>query len=321
MTSIELAQASNAAVYATMVSLSLAMVCFAISFAVGRRRPATVPARVEVLQVAGSTDVIERPAAEPAEPVEPGRRAANIGMSLTWLSFFTLLVGVVLRGLWAGRVPWGNMYEFSITAALGILGVFLALSTRRDLRWLGLFVVIPALLTLGLAVTVLYTEAAQLVPALKSYWLVIHVSAAIICSGAFTLAAATAGLSLVRGRAERRAGGSPVTGWAARVPESAKLQVMTNRVVAFTFPLWTFAVVAGAIWAENAWGRYWGWDPKETWAFITWVVFAAYLHARSTAGWRGDRASWIVIAGWVAFMINYFGVNIFINSLHSYAGT
>lgn len=321
MTSIELAQASNAAVYATMVSLSLAMVCFAISFAVGRRRPMAAPVRVEVLQVAGSTDVIEQAAPQPADPIEPGRRAANIGMSLTWLSFFTLLIGVVLRGVWAGRVPWGNMYEFSITAALGILGVFLALSLRRDLRWLGLFIVIPALLTLGLAVTVLYTEAAQLVPALKSYWLVIHVSAAIICSGAFTLAAATAGLSLVRGRAERRAAGADIAGWAARVPASDKLQVMTNRIVAFTFPLWTFAVVAGAIWAENAWGRYWGWDPKETWAFITWVVFAAYLHARSTAGWRGDRASWIVIVGWVAFMINYFGVNIFINSLHSYAGT
>ena len=131
---------------------------------------------------------------------------ANIGMSLTWLSFFTLLLGVVLRGVWAGRVPWGNMYEFSITAALGILGVFLGMSIRRDLRWLGLFVVTPALLRLGLAVTVLYTEAAQLVPALKSYWLVIHVSAAIICSGAFTFAAATAGLSLVRGRLERKAG-------------------------------------------------------------------------------------------------------------------
>jgi cytochrome c-type biogenesis protein CcsB len=210
------------------------------------------------------------------------------------------------------------MYEFSITAALGILGVFLVMSIGRDLRWLGLFIVIPALLTLGLAVTVLYTEAAQLVPALKSYWLVIHVSAAVICSGAVTLAAATAGLSLLRSRAERKS--AEVAGWLARVPSAEKLRTMTNRIIAFTFPLWTFAVVAGAIWAENAWGRYWGWDPKETWAFITWVVFAAYLHARSTAGWRGDRASWIVIAGWLAFMINYFGVNIFVNSLHSYAG-
>jgi cytochrome c-type biogenesis protein CcsB len=319
VTSVQLAEASNAAVYAAMITLTLAMVAFAVSFAVGRRRPAVVAAPAETVASAGSTAVLTRtPTAE--RTVEPGRRAANIGMSLTWLAFALLLLGVVLRGIWAGRVPWGNMYEFSITAALGILGVFLFMSLRRDLRWLGLFVVTPALLTLGLAVTVLYTEAAQLVPALKSYWLAIHVSAAIICSGAFTLAAATAALSLVRSRIERRAGTAEVTGWASRLPTCERLQVLTNRVLAFAFPLWTFAVVAGAIWAENAWGRYWGWDPKETWAFITWVVYAAYLHSRSTAGWRGNRASWIAIAGWLAFLINYFGVNIFVNSLHSYAG-
>lgn len=317
MTSVELARASNAAVYATMLTLSLAMVCFAVAFALGRRRPASAVVTVETA-TSGGTAVLTR--TEVPTTVDPGRKWANVGMSLTWLAFLTLLLGVVLRGVWAGRVPWGNMYEFSITAALGLLGVFLLLSMRRDLRWLGLFVVIPALLTLGMAVTVLYTEAAQLVPALKSYWLVIHVSAAVICSGAFTVGAATAGLSLVRGRLERKAGTVDIGGWAARIPSSRSLQDTTNRIVAFSFPLWTFAVVAGAIWAENAWGRYWGWDPKETWAFITWVIYAAYLHARSTAGWRGSRSSWIAVAGWAAFMINYFGVNIFVNSLHSYAG-
>lgn len=316
MTSMELAQASNAAVYASMVSLAIAMVFFAVSFAAGRRR-ATAAQPVESVASAGGTALLTLPPETDAG--DPGRRAANIGMSLTWLSFVTLLVGVVLRGVWAGRVPWGNMYEFSITASLGILGVFLAISLKRDLRWLGLFVVIPTLLNLGLAVTVLYTESAQLVPALKSYWLVIHVAAAIICFGAFTFAAATAGLSLLRSRAERRSG--DVTGWLARVPDAERLRSLTNRVVAFSFPLWTFAVVAGAIWAENAWGRYWGWDPKETWAFITWVIYAAYLHSRSTAGWRTDRASWIALIGWVSFLINYFGVNIFVTSLHSYAGT
>jgi ABC-type transport system involved in cytochrome c biogenesis permease subunit len=201
------------------------------------------------------------------------------------------------------------MYEYSLTSALAILGVYLYLSLRRDVRWLGLFAVIPTLLTLGLAVTVLYTEAAQLVPALKSYWLVIHVAAAIICGGAFTIAAGTALLSIFRNRLP--AGG---------LPSSERLQTLTYRIVAFSFPLWTFAVIAGAIWAENAWGRYWGWDPKETWAFITWVIYAAYLHARSTAGWRGNASSWIAIAGWASFLINYFGVNLFVNSLHSYAG-
>lgn len=321
MTPAELAQASNSAIYASMLALTLAMVFFAFSFAAGRRKASVATAELiqsEVIESEGGTAVITR--TEVVDDVVPGRRSANIAMSLTWLGTGLLLLGVVLRGFWAGRVPWGNMYEFSITAALGILVVFLGFSIKRDVRWLGIFIVIPALLTLGLAVTVLYTEAAQLVPALKSYWLVIHVSAAIICSGAFTLAAAVSALALVQGHAERKAAGAPVTGLTARMPSQERLQVMANRIIAFTFPLWTFAVIAGAIWAENAWGRYWGWDPKETWAFITWVVFAAYLHARSTVGWRGNRASWIAIIGWSTFLANYFGVNLFINSLHSYSG-
>lgn len=320
MTSVQIAEASNMAVYATMITLTLAMVAFAISFAAGRR-PSTAAVRVEQVQAAaGTTAVLTRSVTvAPPAPVDPGRRAANVGMSLTWLAFGLLLLGVVLRGVWAGRVPWGNMYEFSITAALGVLAVFLFASIRHDLRWLGLFVVTPTLLWLGLAVTVLYTEAAQLVPALKSYWLVIHVSAAILSFGAFSFSAATAALALLRRRAERRAAGVEVGGWLSRVPDAQRLDVLTNRVIAFAFPLWTFAVVAGAIWAENAWGRYWGWDPKETWAFITWVVYAAYLHARSTAGWR-DKANWIALLGFATFIINYFGVNIFGSGLHSYSG-
>ena len=308
MNSVQLADASNNFVYASMVILFLATISFSVSFAAGRRRvsPVEVSSRRVLVEPSGSQ--VHEPDVALTQ-LDPGRRAANIGMSLTWLATGMLLIGVVLRGVWAGRVPWGNMYEFSITSALGILLVFLVWSTQRDLRWLGLFVTIPTLLTLGLAVTVLYTEAAQLVPALKSYWLVIHVFAAIIGGGAFTVGAATAGLSLISDK-----------GWFKQLPSREKLEGLTHRIISFSFPIWTFAVVAGAIWAENAWGRYWGWDPKETWAFITWVVFAAYLHARSTAGWKHQKASIIVLVGWLSFLINYFGVNIFINSLHSYAG-
>ena len=305
MTATSLAEASNAFIYMTMVTLAIAMVVFSVSFAAGRRRTAAA-APVAASSGAGSVAVLERPS-EPAE--QPGRRSANIGMSLTWLATGLLLVGVVLRGVWAGRPPLGNMYEFSITSALGILVIFLGISTKRDVRWLGLFVVTPVLLVLGLAVTVLYTEAAQLVPALKSYWLVIHVSAAMISAAAFTVAGASAALALAKGRWD-----------IPHIPSKPVLETFTYRIIAFSFPLWTFAVVAGAIWAEAAWGRYWGWDPKETWAFITWVVYAAYLHARSTRGWRENRASWIAILGVVTFLINYFGVNFFLQGLHSYSG-
>jgi cytochrome c-type biogenesis protein CcsB len=215
------------------------------------------------------------------------------------------------------------MYEFSISGAFGIALVFLLLSLKRDLRWLGIFVVIPVLLTLGAAVTFLYTDAAQLVPALRNYWLIIHVAAAVICGGAFCVAAAVTLLFLVADSGERRAlAGKPYRlDWLARrLPESTRLDAMAYRITAFMFPLWTFTIVAGAIWAENAWGRYWGWDPKETWAFITWVAYAAYLHARATAGWKGRKAAMIGLVAFGCFLFNYFGVNILITGLHSYAG-
>ena len=280
-------------------------------------------------------------AAEAAE-LPPGRRSANIGMSLTWLAFLLLLAGVVTRAIWAGRAPWGNMYEYSLASALAITGVFLAVSLRRDVRWLGLLVTGASLITLGIAVIVLYNDSPQLVPALKSYWLVIHVSAAIIAGGAFTVGAAATVLYLAADRAERDAAGrtqAPTSGRllglrtrlhalnsrvsatvAARTPDSATLDGLAYRVNAFVFPVWTFAVMAGAIWAEDAWGRYWGWDPKETWAFITWLVYAGYLHARATAGWRGRKAAMIGLLGFACFLINFFGVNLFASGLHSYSG-
>lgn len=309
-----LAQLSNQFVYAAMGVYTLALISFAISLS-ATRTPA--PQRQPV-----AVGAVSETSTDSASVLPPGRRSGNIAMALTWLATVLLALGVLTRALSAQRVPWGNMYEFSITAGLAAAIVFLAVSTKHDLRWLGIFVVGAVLLDLGLAVTVLYTESAELVPALKSWWLVIHVSAAIICAGGFTLAAAFAAAYLIRESGERRAGeGAQPTGWlASRLPSSQTLDRFTFRAVAFTFPLWTFAVVAGAIWAENAWGRYWGWDPKETWAFITWVLFAGYLHARSTAGWKGRRAAWIALLGYLAFLFNYFGVNLFLPGLHSYAG-
>ena len=326
MSATDLADWSNAAVYASMVVLTLSMIAFAATFSARGNRvdasAARTPVAVGVTSSGSPADGVvagtgDHPLTSTAPIDERGRRAGNIGLSLAWLAFGLLLLGAVLRGVWAGRVPWGNMYEYSLSSAVAILGVYLFISLRRDLRWLGVFATGATLLTIGLAVTVLYTEAAQLVPALTSWWLVIHVSAAIISGGAFTIAAGLTGLYLWRERAERK---GRIHGAVARLPQAVKLDTMAYRILAFAFPLWTFAVIAGAIWAENAWGRYWGWDPKETWAFITWVIYAGYLHARATAGWRGRRAAYIAIIGWVSFLINYFGVNLFVNSLHSYAG-
>jgi len=150
---------------------------------------------------------------------------------------------------------------------------------------------------------------------------VIHVAAAITGGGVFTVGAVATGLFLVRHRQERRGTAQAPRGrYAASLPTTRTLEQVAHTAHIFAFPIWTFAVIAGAIWAENSWGRYWGWDPKETWAFITWVFYAAHLHAQATAGWRGVRASWFALAGYAAFLFNFFGVNLWITGLHSYAG-
>ena len=209
------------------------------------------------------------------------------------------------------------MYEFSITGALAFTGAYLGALRKYDLRWLGLLVSIAVLLTLGTAVAVLYRPSAPLVPALKSTWLVIHVSAAIISGGVFLLANVIAAAYLYLDSMESK---GPRSAWAQRLPSLEVLDQLSYRLVAFVFPLWTFAVIAGAIWAESAWGRYWGWDPKETWAFITWVAYAAYLHARVTIGWRGRRAAWLCLFAGSTFLFNYIYVNIYGTGKHTYSG-
>jgi cytochrome c-type biogenesis protein CcsB len=244
-------------------------------------------------------------------------KMARIATAMMILGFLLLLVGVVARGISAGRVPWGNMYEFSITGALAFTGAYLGALRKYDLRWLGLFVSISVLLTLGTAVTILYVPSAPLVPALKSAWLIIHVAAAIISGGVFLLSNVVAGAFLFLDSMEKKGERAP---WAKRLPSLEFLDQLSYRLVAFVFPLWTFAVIAGAIWAESAWGRYWGWDPKETWAFITWVAYAAYLHARVTIGWRGRRAAWLCIFAGSTYLFNYVYINVWGTGKHTYSG-
>ena len=244
-------------------------------------------------------------------------KIARIATAMMILGFLLLLAGVISRGLSAGRAPWGNMYEFSITGALAFTAAYLGALRKYDLRWLGLFVSISVLLALGTAVTVLYVPSAPLVPALKSAWLVIHVSTAIISGGIFLLSNIIAGAFLFLDSMEKKGERAP---WAKRLPCLDVLDQLSYRLVAFVFPLWTFSVIAGAIWAESAWGRYWGWDPKETWAFITWVAYAAYLHARVTIGWRGRRAAWLCIFAGSTFLFNYIYVNIWGTGKHTYSG-
>ena len=226
----------------------------------------------------------------------------RIGVALTVIGFLLSVVGVLARALAAQRAPWGNMFEFTITALVFVVGVYLILVWRAGLRWLGLPVTMLAAVGNGLAVTVFYVAVAPLVPALHSVWFLIHIVAAAISGAAFNVGGLMSILYLIKKRAEER---GTVRGYLRRVPDSRKIDLIAYRFNAFAFPLWTFTVVAGAIWAEYAWGRYWGWDPKETWALVTWVIYACYLHARSTAGWRGTKAAVIAIIGLASFWFNF----------------
>jgi cytochrome c-type biogenesis protein CcsB len=238
--------------------------------------------------------------------------AAGIGRSVTVLAWLILVVGVVARGLAAGRVPWGNMYEFGCAAVVLLLAAYLLLLHRwgSAIDWTGAAVTGIATVVLGASMLV-YVPAGPLVPALHSYWLVIHVFAAMLAGAAFVIGAIASVAYLLK---SRRPDGL------TRLPSAERLDDIAFKVNAFAFPIWTFAaLIAGPIWAQYAWGRYWGWDPKEVWAFITWVVYAGYLHARATAGWKGRAAAILCLVGFATFLFNFVGVNLFVGGLHSYA--
>ncbi|MDT7548264.1 MAG: hypothetical protein QOE84_658 [Actinomycetota bacterium] len=318
-----MAQLSDSLLFVAVLLYAGAMLGFAGDSASRRARRVLSAATPErVLVGAGGPDVTVTDSAP--SWTETSGWAGSIAMGLAGLGWATHVTSVVTRGFAAHRVPWGNMYEFSSAAALVAVTGFLVLVARGRIdRSLGAFVMLPVVLYLGLAGTVLYTKAGPLVPALNSYWIKIHVAAAVTASGAFLLSGVIALLYLLRARFDARTDiGLPVrfpVTLGRALPPAGSLDRAAYVVIAFAFPVWTFAIIAGAIWAEAAWGRYWGWDPKETWSFITWVLYAGYLHARATAGWKGRKAAWVAVAAAGALIVDYYVVNIFVVGLHSYA--
>ncbi|MDR6988043.1 cytochrome c-type biogenesis protein CcsB [Paenarthrobacter nitroguajacolicus] len=250
------------------------------------------------------------------------RAPARVAVALTVLGVLIHGAGVVTRAFGAGRVPWGNMYEFLTTGAFVAVAVFLVVLIRRDLRFLGTFVIGLAIIMLVAASAAFWTPVGHLVPALQSYWLIIHVSIAVLSSALFTLTFAMSALQLVQSHRQKNlaAGRPDKLGFMRLVPNALSLENLSYRINAIAFIGWTFTLMFGAIWAEKAWGRFWGWDPKEVWTFVIWVVYAGYLHARATRGWTGTRAAWLSIVGYACVIINFTLVNTVFNGLHSYSG-
>ena len=282
------------------------------------RAAAVSPART------GGTGTLTSPRTAPGGGA-PGRRtskARGIARSTTILGLALQFAAVVLRGIAAGRTPWANMYEFAIVGTMVAVVVLLLVLRRRDVPFLGVAVTGLTVLALAVALLVFYVQADGVQPALDSYWLVIHVGVAITAAGVFTVAFAASVLQLLRSSRERGSGAlsRPVWRWLDTVPGLTELEALSFRLNAVGFVLWTFTVIAGAIWAEHAWGRYWGWDPKEVWSFVIWVVYAAYLHARTTRGWAGRRAAWFVVVGYSCVLANFTLVNLFFAGKHTYSG-
>ncbi|MFV0434119.1 MAG: c-type cytochrome biogenesis protein CcsB [Leucobacter sp.] len=253
---------------------------------------------------------------------QPRSRALRIGFSLTVLGFVIHLAATILRGIGAERVPWANMYEFALTATLAIVFIFLLVQFFIDLRFLGALVTGLTVLFLGVAKVNFYVAIVPLQPALDSYWLVIHILVAVLAVGFLTLSFGLSMLQLMQHRREARvAAGEPAgMNFLASVPGSVRLEDIAYRLAIIGFVFWTFTLIAGSIWAEAAWSRYWGWDTKEVWTFVIWVLYAGFIHARATRGWRGTRSAWLNIIAYAAVIFNFTIVNVFFKGLHAYSG-
>lgn len=328
---MDLNELSVLSLWSAMAMYALAFIAFALDLAkrsaevsaVGNEAASADAASVSATATSGGGIATLARADIDAPQVEPKRSAVlRVAVALTVLGFLLQLTATVTRGVAAERVPWANMYEFAMTGTLLIIAVYLAVLVRVDLRFLGTFITGLVLVLLGIAAVNFYVEVVPLPPALQSAWLIIHVFVASLATAFFALGFALSVLQLVQHR--RQLIGMDLQRlklkFLATLPSAERLENLAYRTNIVAFILWTFTLIAGAIWAERAWGRYWGWDTKEVWTFIIWVIYAGYIHARATRGWRGSRSAWLSIIGFTAVMFNFSVVNLFFKGLHAYSG-
>lgn len=320
----ELETFSTIALYSAMIVYAIAFVFYAVDLA-NRSGDVTAVSRAAapVAASAGGVTTLTRTAAPSAVNAKPRRsKTLRIGFSLTVLGFVLHLAATILRGIGAERVPWANMYEFALTATCAIMFVFLLVQFFVDLRFLGTLVTGMTVLFLGLTKVNFYVPIVPLPPALDSYWLVIHILVAVLAVAFLTLSFGLSVLQLLQTKREGKiAAGEPggmkfLTG----IPNAVRLEDHSYRLAIIGFVFWTFTLIAGSIWAEAAWSRYWGWDTKEVWTFVIWVLYAGFIHARATRGWRGTRSAWLSIIAYTAVIFNFTIVNVFFKGLHAYSG-
>ncbi|MFL0713647.1 MAG: c-type cytochrome biogenesis protein CcsB [Microcella pacifica] len=310
---------SLVAVYSAMGVYTVAFILFTLDLAkrsAQRAEPVAARAQQAAVNSSSMTSVLERPVA----PLQSGgaTRYERAGLALSILGFVLHAAAVLTRGFAAERVPWTNMFEFGLTATVVMMGTFVAVQLWKDLRYLGAYITGFVVLSLGIVTVNFYVDVVPTPPALQSAWLVIHVLVAALATAFFAIGAGLSIMQLMQARREARE--SAGLRFLDTLPGASVLESLAYRVTVVGFVFWTFTLIAGAIWAERAWGRYWGWDTKEVWTFIIWTLFAGYIHARATRGWRGNRSAWLAIVGFGAVLFNYSIVNLYFNGLHSYSG-
>lgn len=241
----------------------------------------------------------------------------NYKMSKVAKIFFTIAfvfhtLALITRGIAASRLPMTNQYEFASSFAWGIGLCYLVFLYKFKFNALGIFVS-PIIITIIGYAAMQNKEVKSLMPALQSNWLAIHVSTAIIAYGAFGVACAISLMFVLKDKYQNN------EFWEINVPSYEKLDMIAYKAVSLGFMFLTFCIITGAIWAEQAWGAYWSWDPKETWALITWIIYAIYLHLRINKGWKGKQAAMFAIVGFICVIFTYIGVNTLLPGIHSYA--
>ncbi len=325
----ELENYSTIALYSAMIVYAIAFVFYAVDLAnrSGDAAAVRTPVADAEAATAGGGVVTMVRTAPPSRAIgtviKPRRsRSLRIGFSLTVLGFLLHLGATVLRGIGAERVPWANMYEFALTATCAIVLIFLVVQFFVDLRFLGALITGMTILFLGVTKVNFYVAIVPLQPALDSYWLVIHILVAVLAVGFLTLSFGLSVLQLLQARREARdaQGATPTMRFLSTFPAAVRLEDLAYRLAIIGFVFWTFTLIAGSIWAEAAWSRYWGWDTKEVWTFVIWVLYAGYIHARATRGWRGTRSAWLSVIAYTAVIFNFTIVNVFFKGLHAYSG-
>ncbi len=319
---------STLMVWAAATAFTVALIAYSVDLA----RIAEQSQRVKQQPVLVGAGGPVSAAAGSADQRAPGRsvRAEGIARSTHFVGIALLFAGIVLRGFAAGRWPTANMYEFTLVGVFVATLVLAIVQRRRIIAFLSVVVMGLAVVALVVALNWFYIKADAVQPALQSYWLVLHVGVAISATGIFTVAFGTSVLQVLKSYREegiverpnafRRSVTGRRFGWLEQVPSGRELEAMSFRLNSVAFVLWTFTLIGGAVWAEHAWGRYWGWDPKEVGTFVAWVVYAAYLHARTTRGWAGRRASYFVFVGYAVVLMNFTVVNLVVTGKHSYSG-